>query len=169
MFRSKAMHHDRKTLEFEADSDSNNVTLDNREHFALKNLGSGVQATISAIGNRKIRTRWNATKSVANALTTVGIKRTVAGPFFPSLFPNFLHNAPYKIILFCHRLGREISWKGTLSGIQRLTKKFILLFYRGSSYIHRTYMWTVLSIAVCSCRVSFLNAGAYLPAQVKKE
>ena len=109
MFRSKAMHHDRKTLEFEADSDSNNVTLNNREHFALKNLGSGVQATISAIGNRKIRTRWNATKSVANALTTVGIKRTVAGPFFPSLFPNFLHNAPYKIILFCHRLGREIS------------------------------------------------------------
>ena len=85
-----------------------NVTLDNREHFALKNLGSGVQATISAIGNRKIRTRWNATKSVANALTTVGIKRTVAGPFFPSLFANFLHNAPYKIILFCHRLGREI-------------------------------------------------------------
>ena len=53
--------------------------------------------------------RWNATKSVANALTTVGIKRTVTGPFFPSLFANFLHNAPYKIILFCHRLGREIS------------------------------------------------------------
>ena len=50
------MQHDRKTLEFEADSDSNNVTLNNREHFALKNLGSGVQATISAIGNRKIRT-----------------------------------------------------------------------------------------------------------------
>ena len=47
------MQHDRKTLEFEADSDSNNVTLNNREHFALKNLGSGVQATISAIGNRK--------------------------------------------------------------------------------------------------------------------
>ena len=48
------MQHDRKTLELEADSDSNNVTLNNREHFALKNLGSGVQATISAIGNRKI-------------------------------------------------------------------------------------------------------------------
>ena len=164
------MHHDRKTLEFEADSDSNNVTLDNREHFALKNLGSGVQATISAIGNRKIRTYtmecYKVSRKCINNRRNEG---NSCWSIFSFSFCKFLHNATYKIILFCHRLGREISWKGTLSGIQRLTKKFILLFYRGSSYIHRTYMWTVLSIAVCSCRVSFLNAGAYLPAQVKKE
>ena len=29
----------------------------------------------------------------------------------------FLLNAPYKIILFCHRLGREISQKGAILGI----------------------------------------------------
>ena len=86
----------KKTLEFEADSVSNNIVLNSRGHFALKNLGSGVHATISAIGNRKFRTRWTATKSVANALTTMG-RKTVLDPFFPSLFQNFFHNAPYKI------------------------------------------------------------------------
>ena len=47
-------------------------------------------------------------RSVANALTTEGKNRTVVGPFFPSLFPNFMPDALYIIILFCHRLGRGI-------------------------------------------------------------
>ena len=103
-------HHDRKTLEFEADSESNNVTLNNREHFALKNLGSGVQATISAIGNRKIRTCtmecYKVSRKYMNNRRNEG---NSCWSIFSFSFCKFLHNATYKIILFCHRLGREIS------------------------------------------------------------
>ena len=124
------MHHDRKTLEFEADSDSNNVTLNNREHFALKNLGSGVQATISAIGNRKIRTcTMECYKVSRKCINNRRNEGNSCWSIFSFSFCKFLHNAPYKIILFCHRLGREISWKGTISGIQRLTKKFYVWIY----------------------------------------
>ena len=64
----------------------------------MKNPRSEVHATISAIGNRKIRTRWNATKSFENGLTTMN------SPFFPFLFPYFLHNDPY-INLFIFVIG----------------------------------------------------------------
>ena len=36
------------------------------------------------------------------------ISRKLLVHFFPPLFPKFLPKAPYKIILFCHRLVREI-------------------------------------------------------------
>ena len=101
MFRSKAMHHDRKTLEFEADSESNNVTLNNREHFALKIWDQESKRQLVQLETARLEhARWNATKSVANALTTVGMNRTVAGPFFPSLFANFCTMLLIKLFSF---------------------------------------------------------------------
>ena len=37
-------HHDRKTLEFEADPASNNVASNSGGHFAMKNPTSGVRS-----------------------------------------------------------------------------------------------------------------------------
>lgn len=86
-------HHDKKTFEFKADPARNNVGSNSRGYFAIKNLRSGGHATISATGNCKIRTPWNATKSVANALTTVG-KRTVNSPFFSFSFSRVFAQFP---------------------------------------------------------------------------
>ena len=47
-------HHDRKTLEFEADPASKNVASNSGGQLAMKNPGSGVHATISANGNRSV-------------------------------------------------------------------------------------------------------------------